>query len=97
MTSLSNRQTPPIRIEGILPSLDNLHIVISCNFKYLAVSLVVIICAKIDSPVDRVNYVSLLTPGKGGSFRKRKPFHPKGLQVAVGLPLVKICFARTVR
>jgi hypothetical protein len=47
--------------------------------------------------VDRVNYVSLLTPGKGGSFRKRKPFHPKGLQVAVGLPLVKIYFARTVR
>ena len=40
--------------------------------------MVVIICVKIDSPVDRVNHVSLLTPGKGGPFRKRKPFHPKG-------------------
>jgi hypothetical protein len=50
MTSLSYRQTLPIRIEGIFPSLDNLHIVIWCNFKYLANSLVVIICAKIDSP-----------------------------------------------
>ena len=28
ITSLSNRQTLPIRTEGILPSLDNLHIVI---------------------------------------------------------------------
>lgn len=28
MTSLSYRQTLPIRIERILPSLDNLHIVI---------------------------------------------------------------------
>ena len=51
MISLSNRQTPPIRIEGIFPSLDNLHIVIACNFKQFAISLVVIICAKIDSPV----------------------------------------------
>jgi hypothetical protein len=51
MTSLSNRQTFPIRIAGIFPSLHNLHIVISCNLKYFAVSLVVIICAKIDPPV----------------------------------------------
>jgi hypothetical protein len=51
MTSLSNRQTPPIRIAGIFPSLHNLHIVISCNLKYCAISLVVIICAKIDPPV----------------------------------------------
>jgi hypothetical protein len=47
---LSNRQTLPILIEGILPSLDNLHIVIWCNRKYSATSLVVIISAKMDSP-----------------------------------------------
>jgi len=51
MTSLSNRQTLPIRIEGILPSLDSLHIVIECNFKYFDISLVVIILAKINSPL----------------------------------------------
>jgi hypothetical protein len=50
MTSLSNRQTLPIRIDGILPSLDNLHMVIWSNLKYSANSLVVMISAKIESP-----------------------------------------------
>ena len=43
IASLSNRQTLPMRIAGILPSPAYLHMVISCSFKYLASSLVVII------------------------------------------------------
>jgi hypothetical protein len=65
MTSLSNRQTLPIRTEGIFPSLHNLHIVIWCNLKYVAISLVVIICANIDSPVWSLTLEKVLpTPGK---------------------------------
>ena len=72
MTSLSNRQTPPIRIEGILPSLHNLPIVISCNFKYFAVSLVVIICAKIDPPVGSSPFEKC-----GPGQERRKHFIPE--------------------
>ena len=41
--------------------------------------------------------LSLLTPGKGGPFRTRKPFYPKGLMVAARLPLVKIYSAPIVK
>ena len=77
MTSLSNRQTLPIRTAGILPSLDNLHIVIWCNCKYLAISFVVIISAKINSPVSS----SLEKPGLGQETAKhsipKDPTHAK--------------------
>jgi hypothetical protein len=59
-------------MEGIFPSLHNLHIVISCNFKYFAVSLVVIICAKIDPPVGSSPFETC-----GLGQEKRKLFIPK--------------------
>jgi hypothetical protein len=43
MASLSNLQTLPTRIAGISPSAAYLQIVIGCNLKYSAISLVVII------------------------------------------------------
>lgn len=43
IASLSNLQTRPIRMAGILPSAAYLQMVISCSFKYFAISLVVII------------------------------------------------------
>ena len=51
MASLSNRQTLPIRIAGIFPSAAYLHMVISCNFRYFAISLVVIIFGMICSSI----------------------------------------------
>jgi len=51
MASLSNRQTLPIRIAGIFPSAAYLHMVISCNFRYFAISLVVIIFGMMHSSI----------------------------------------------
>jgi hypothetical protein len=50
MASLSNRQTLPILIAGILPSAAYLQMVISWSFRYFANSFVVIICGISNSP-----------------------------------------------
>lgn len=82
MTSLSNRQTLPIRIDGILPSLDNFHMVIWCNLKYTANSLVVMICAKMNSPV--------------WSFESPTSSRVLDSLVVARLPRVKVYFAMIV-
>ena len=49
IVSFSNRQTLPILTDGIFPSAAYLQMVISCNFKYFAMSPVVLISDIISS------------------------------------------------